>query len=331
MDEINLKQILSEYSLGNLLSPLKTISGGLLHKIWFLHTSQGEYALKVLNPEIMRRPEALNNYINSEKIAKKALAGGVPAVVAIEAKNKVVFQVEDKFVMVYPWINGHTLSHKQITLAQAKIIGSLLAKIHQLKLDLGKPRTPKINNAWKEYLRLDQMDVSFVEELMAKISQFREDIAKLELTMVVSHSDLDKKNVLWKDENNPVIIDWESAGYVNPEVELMIAAIDWGDLKKDSGNLEIFKVVVQSYKAEGGKLSASPEVIFYRSIEITLNWLEYNIRRSYEEQFREEERRLGKEEVQKTIKELRILNNTKEELIKIWRVYIEQLEANFLK
>ena len=32
---------------------------------------------------------------------------------------------------------------------------------------------------------------------------------------VISHRDLDPKNVMWKNDA-PYIIDWEAAGYVNP-------------------------------------------------------------------------------------------------------------------
>lgn len=34
---------------------------------------------------------------------------------------------------------------------------------------------------------------------------------------VISHRDLDPKNVMWKNDA-PYIIDWEAAGYVNPFV-----------------------------------------------------------------------------------------------------------------
>ncbi|MDO8618983.1 MAG: phosphotransferase [Candidatus Daviesbacteria bacterium] len=319
MEDSQIKQICLAYNLGEIISPLKPVTGGLLHKMWHLETNKGSYALKLLNPEIMRRPEAFGNYTNSEKIAKEARAAGIPAIVALAVSNQVVFKVNDKFIMIYPWVEGSAVTDKEITPTQARIVGSLLARIHQLNLSLGKSKTQKTNSVKKEYKRLDKEDIDFVEELITKIEQLRTELDLLELNLVVSHRDLDKKNVLWKDENSPVIIDWESAGYVNPGVELMIAGQDWADLKQAHGDLDLFKTVVQSYKESGGKLSASPEVIFYRSSEIALYWLEYNLRRSYEEQFGEEERQIGQEEVVKTISGLRVLNSRKDEIIESFR------------
>src|SRR5258706_229813 len=42
---------------------------------------------------------------------------------------------------------------------------------------------------------------------------------------VISHRDLDQKNVLWNDKNIPYLIDWESTGKINPYQETITAAI----------------------------------------------------------------------------------------------------------
>ena len=70
----------NEYGLGGVLA-LCPVFGGLLHKMYRVETESGTYAVKVLNSEIMRRPEALNNTINSEKVAH-ALENLVPVVAA---------------------------------------------------------------------------------------------------------------------------------------------------------------------------------------------------------------------------------------------------------
>ncbi|MFS1511599.1 phosphotransferase [Chengkuizengella sp. SCS-71B] len=45
---------------------------------------------------------------------------------------------------------------------------------------------------------------------------------------VISHRDLDSKNVMW-NQDNPVLIDWESAGYINPMQDLIETAIYWSE------------------------------------------------------------------------------------------------------
>ena len=69
--------------LGNVVKDPVSVSGGLLHRMYHVTTSAGEYAVKVLNPNIMQRPHALQNTIYSEKIAK-AFEGLIPLIASLE-------------------------------------------------------------------------------------------------------------------------------------------------------------------------------------------------------------------------------------------------------
>ena len=50
----------------------------------------------------------------------------------------------------------------------------------------------------------------------------------LSQTMVISHRDLDPKNVMWNG-SEPLVIDWEAAGYVNPYQEFLEVLNYWAD------------------------------------------------------------------------------------------------------
>lgn len=50
---------------------------------------------------------------------------------------------------------------------------------------------------------------------------------KVQADQVISHRDLDCKNILWDADQNPIVIDWESVGWVNPMSELMETALYW--------------------------------------------------------------------------------------------------------
>lgn len=69
---LNFEKLCNELQLGELISSPKPISGGLLHRMYAIETTQANYAVKALNPQIMIRPAAVQNYINSEKIADVA-------------------------------------------------------------------------------------------------------------------------------------------------------------------------------------------------------------------------------------------------------------------
>ena len=55
-------------NLGDLIGIPEPITGGFLHKMFAIQTTSGKFAVKALNPQIMLRPKAMNDYINSEEI-----------------------------------------------------------------------------------------------------------------------------------------------------------------------------------------------------------------------------------------------------------------------
>jgi len=57
-----LKEICAELDLGVLLEEPIRIFGGLTHKMFKVETDKNSYIIKLLNPNIMKRPTALKNY-----------------------------------------------------------------------------------------------------------------------------------------------------------------------------------------------------------------------------------------------------------------------------
>jgi thiamine kinase-like enzyme len=45
--------------------------------------------------------------------------------------------------------------------------------------------------------------------------------------IIVSHGDLDQKNVLWGSSNNPILIDLESTCKINPTYDIINTAFYW--------------------------------------------------------------------------------------------------------
>ena len=99
---MNLAKLMYTLRLGTPVEEPVRIEGGLLHKMYRVSTSNGLFAVKVLNPEIMKRPDALSNTVHSEKVVK-AFEGLIPAVVSLEIDGKQVHKLEEKYYMVFPW------------------------------------------------------------------------------------------------------------------------------------------------------------------------------------------------------------------------------------
>lgn len=52
-------KLTKSFDLGNLLSKAKRVHGGFMHTMYRLDTASGTYAVKLLNPNVMNRPETL--------------------------------------------------------------------------------------------------------------------------------------------------------------------------------------------------------------------------------------------------------------------------------
>ena len=97
MDEHLISKICVLYDLGEPTSEVRAVKGGLIHKMWRLQTTKGEYAIKELNLRI----QDLDSNISSENSIQKAqeltesiaqafLERGVPAVTALKAGSEYV-------------------------------------------------------------------------------------------------------------------------------------------------------------------------------------------------------------------------------------------------
>ncbi len=66
----------------------------------------------------------------------------------------------------------------------------------------------------------------------------------------ISHSDLDQKNVLWSDQKTPWLIDWEAAGWVQPAIEAVGAALDWSGSVSGDFHAASYAAFLGGYRRE---------------------------------------------------------------------------------
>ena len=55
------------------------MSGGFLHFVYKITTEKGEYVIKILNPDIMKRKEALGNFNTANSIENKLKQNNINA------------------------------------------------------------------------------------------------------------------------------------------------------------------------------------------------------------------------------------------------------------
>lgn len=312
--------ICTALGIGNLQSGATPVEGGLLHRLWRVDTDSGTFAIKVLNPEIMSRPTAAENFRKSEIIARAAKKNGVPAVVTRDVGHDPWIQTNGSYLMVFDWQAGRTLRAEECSSEDVQSIGRVLCQIHNLDIQVEglKPHVwPGISDdIWREHIENACHSVStwgfppesLLNDVLTWSRLYKQAVGELSGRMVISHGDLDPKNVIWGDGQVPYVIDWESAGYVNPSVELLEAAINWSRNHNESVDKSRFQAMLKGYIGVGGTIDGNVLNGLYASIGGMLGWIEYNMRRSVDQAvFECRERKLGQMEVQHAVLHVREL------------------------
>lgn len=276
--------------LGDIVKNPETVSGGFLHRMYAIETTKGKYAVKTLNPRIMLRPAIMQYLINSERIVSIA-ANNIAALPAKRFNDIFIQEIDGQFYMVFEWVEGKNLKPDQINTTHCEKIGAVLAGIHMTDfsvLGIKNDITTKDQLIdWSYYLKKGQANNAVWANLMSEnIEKLYDWNAKankastlLAANMVISHRDLDPKNVMW-NHGEPIVIDWESAGYVNPMHELIETAIYWSEDQKGEIDKERFLAFINGYKNKYGMLQADWDAVLQNGFSGKLEWLEYSLKRS---------------------------------------------------
>ena len=123
-------RICASLSLGELTAPPVQLHGGYTHRMFRLDTDRGRYAVKLLNPEIMQRPDALDNYRTAEGFEALLEAKKLPILPALTIGGRKMQQVDGQYLYVFDFYDGRMLPDADITPAHCAKSGAVLARIH---------------------------------------------------------------------------------------------------------------------------------------------------------------------------------------------------------
>jgi Ser/Thr protein kinase RdoA (MazF antagonist) len=302
--------------LGEIVGEPEVMSGGLLHRMYAIETTQGKYAIKALNPQIMLRPEAMQNFIISERIANIA-AYNIPALPAKKFNGTFIQEIDNQFYLVFDWVDGKSLKANEINIVHCEKIGAILSNIHMTDFsELGIINDWSGNGQlidWNYYLQKGQENnsvwVNLLLEIIDKLYDWNAQANKssrlLASDMVISHGDLDPKNVMW-NQDSPILIDWEAAGSINPMQDLTETAIYWSENENGNIDKERFLAFIGGYKERYGTLQANWRMVLVNGFSGKLGWLEYSFKRSlWIECTNDEEQKMGTAQVTGTINAIR--------------------------
>ncbi|MCW3054520.1 MAG: hypothetical protein JWN14_3690 [Chthonomonadales bacterium] len=250
------------YSLGSALDTPERIAGGLVHRLYRVQTSRGQFAIKILSSHVLSEPQTRHRIAQGERIAASVSRAGLPAVAALQVAGEALHQIGDEMVLVYPWIDGQSLPSSSAGPHRATQIGAILGKMHDLPWDFPE-LAPPVRQTFsdEEWTHLAQQSSQQEADWAASLKSALFDLARwgqlytqaqhaLGDRWVISHGDLHQQNVLWASENSPWLIDWENAGWQQPAKEAVVCALEWSGFVEGEPDLPTFRAFLQGYRSE---------------------------------------------------------------------------------
>lgn len=314
------KTIDVKYDLGILDEPL-ALSGGFMHKMYQLTTRKGKYVIKLLNPYIMKRSEALLNFSNAEKLEALLEAKHLPILPALSFNGKKMQEVNGQYFYLFEFYDGKPLTRKDIGPYHCRKMGEVLADIHHLDLKSSDEKCPEMKIDWKFYLaevkKVNQEIYSLLKTNLNLIieSQNKGNLAKKKLSKIsaICHNDMDPKNVLWKNQVYR-IIDLECLAYSHPMLELFEMALCWSGYAECQIDFQLFQAFLKGYMKANGQMPSDWKML-YDCNNSRLEWLEYNLKRVLVIDCTEDERELGIAQVKATLKQIVYYAKMQEEIL----------------
>ena len=132
--------------LGKILLPVIPVSGGYMHRMYRVNTSGHSYAVKHLNPEIMKRSNVMENYRKAEKLERIIEDAGIPVVAAITINGQKMQEVDENYFYIFHWQNGSITDWNNITPEQCRQAGAIQARIHALQPRFKDHTDPELSN-----------------------------------------------------------------------------------------------------------------------------------------------------------------------------------------
>jgi thiamine kinase-like enzyme len=288
---------------------LSGVAGGFHHRMWRLETDRGVYAVKQLGADIdVTDPDVLTHYNVTEMISEAFAANGVSAIHALSRRSIYLQIIENVGYLVYPWTEAVALERKNLSEQHAIKIAQMLAKMHRANIHVADLKDiPVEYHPEEKIIALTRWATAShardCQELATHLPMFldisaRRDAARqvLRKNRVVSHGDLDQKNVLWSSSEEPILIDWESARRLNPTYEAVLIALDWSGITSAFEPV-LFEKFIAAYKQAGGVVEdESLEAAFQCALGDWLDWLMFNVGRSFDTEDMAQ-RSLGAEQV----------------------------------
>ena len=316
--------VAAKLELGKVIEKPVRVTGGFMHQMFKVVTEKGVYVVKLLNPNIMKRPNARGNYQIADDIEEILKKNNIPAVYALKFNGSKMQEIDNQYFYIFDWYDGKSVNDDEITVFHCNKIGEVLAKIHNIDLKNETFERNEIHIDWQKYVELAKdMNSPIYDIIKDNVDLFNDSMSKgntafkkMPSVKAICHNDMDRKNVLWLGDAFK-LIDLECLGYSNPYLELFELALCWLGYENCNINFDLFNAFFKAY-FENINLDTNIDwkIMYYGNCG-RLEWLEYNIRRALLiECDTVEEKQLGISEVKETFEHIIYYDKMKDSILK---------------
>ena len=322
MTEDLIVKLFEAKNIGRIVAPMITVSGGFMHRMYRVETDKGIYAVKHLNPNIMKRPDAMNNYKRAEALEKQLEDAGIPIVPALMIDGNKMQHVDGEFFYIFRWQDGAISDWYNISEEQCRTAGSIQGKIHAAEPGRVSQTEPELSSVdWdgliEEAASKDQIIEKLLKEnkemLVYAETELNKARAALPAIECIVDEDMDPKNVMW-DNGKAVVIDLECLDRGNPVSSVLQLSLQWAGITICDLDLSKMKAFYEGYTEAYDNGFKEYDKVFglaYTWIE----WLKYNIIRALDENADKTERETGLSQVEQTIARIRYINDMEDRII----------------
>ena len=315
-------RLFESIGLGEVVAPIQSVSGGFMHRMYRVDTKEQSYAMKCLNPEIMKRTEARENYRRAEELEKQLEDAGIPIVPALSLSGKKMQEFEGSFFYIFKWQEGKITEWDHITPTQCKMAGNIQGRIHAIApKTVEKPEAEMCEIDWEKFIEEAYSQNSEIADLLKENKELlvyaTEAVNKARLALpgmeCIVDEDMDPKNVMWQD-GKPVVIDLECLDIGNPVSSVIQLSLQWSGIttcKLDFDNLKAFFEGYWDAYDNGFRQYGDVFGLAYSWVE----WLEYNVQRALGQCQDAKEQEMGISEVKNTVNRIRYFHDMEQEIL----------------
>lgn len=278
---LGLDLAVESFGLGDLVAPPVPGQSAWSNDVFCVETATGTYAVKLYPPGMSAsRRCQLSAGMAFERLILED--GSIPVPLPVATGGEWLIELDTpsgrRLARCHRWVPGAPAAHP-LRADLIQIAGRYLGLLHAMHRPGGDTAQlpafdvdrwdAAVQNARRRRLGWADQLVSLTP-LIAELAADLEILRQQRQPMRISHRDYDPKNVVVDNAGQLVITDWDYAGPVLPEVELLVAASSFADTDTNVAKF------ISAYRSAGGDATgADPLAMTAEAAD--LDWLLRNV------------------------------------------------------